>query len=46
MCVLIGPHVPGAVMVALVAATIAASHTITLRRFTRNLPAQTRPKVD
>ncbi len=41
MCVLIGPHVPGAVMVAIVAATIAVSHTITLRRFTRNLAAQT-----
>ena len=44
LCVLIGPHVPGADMVAIVAVEIAASHTITLRRFTRNLAAQARPR--
>ena len=40
LCALIGPHVPGAAMVALVAGEIGISHTITLRRFTRNVAAQ------
>ena len=40
LCALIGPYVPGALMVALVGVEIAISHAITLRRFTRNLATQ------
>lgn len=39
LCVAMGPRVSGAVLLAVVVIVIAASHTLSLRRFTRNNPA-------
>ncbi len=46
LCVLVGPYIPGALLVALVAGEIAVSHAITLHRFTRNLAADAAPNAD
>ncbi len=40
MCALAGPHIPGGVTIALVGIVIGVSHTITIRRFARNVAAE------
>ena len=39
MCAVAGPHLPGGVTIALVGVVIGISHTITIRRFARNIAA-------